>query len=164
MRAMQEQTKAFNGPYAARELYLSAHYGTLATVTARGAPFASLVALAQDDHGCPVFITSHLSAHTAHLERDSRVALLVAKIGEGDPLTHARLTLMGTVTSIRPGTEGYNALRERYLRQNPAASLYVDLPGFWFWKIAPESASLNAGFGKAWNGLWQELNVSADHL
>jgi heme iron utilization protein len=156
---MQEQTRAFNGPRAAGELYLSSHYGTLATVTAQGAPFASLIALAKDKDGSPVFITSHLSAHTAHLERDGRVALLVSKIGEGDPLTHARLTLTGTATPIRPATEGYDALRERYLRQNPAATLYVDLPGFWFWKITPEIASLNAGFGKAWSGKWQDLDV-----
>jgi len=36
----------------------------------------------------------------------------------------------------------------------------VQLPGFWFWRIAPEKLFLNGGFGKAWNGDWTALAAS----
>lgn len=148
---------AFDHKGLIRHLVTSAKHATLATLTATGGPFASLVALGRDDDLCPIIITSHLSGHTGHMEQDQRVSLLVAEMGKGDPLAHARVTLVGLAVQAKPGEALYEHLRVRYLADNPKAQLYVDLPGFWFWRIIPQHVALNGGFGKAWTGSWQEL-------
>jgi heme iron utilization protein len=88
------------------------------------------------------------------------VSLLIARLGKGDPLAHPRLTLAGHAHAARPGESEYNRLRPLYLAQQPKAQLYVDLPGFWFWRITPERIALNGGFGKAWSGSWSALSAS----
>ncbi len=157
MTAPQEPVRAvFDHTGMVRALIAEATHATLGTLDRSGAPFASLVALARDEALCPLIITSHLSSHTGHLEADPRVSLLIAAIGKGDPLAHPRLTLTGVAEAARPGEPGYGPIRELYLAQNPKAQLYVDLPGFWFWRIRPQQVFLNGGFGKAWNGRWDE--------
>jgi heme iron utilization protein len=148
---------AFDHAGMIRDLLTGARHGTLGTLTTDGAPFTSLVALAWDGDLRPVIITSHLSGHTGHMERDQRVSLLISDVGKGDPLAHPRLTLLGRVIDARPGRPLYDKLRGLYLAQHPKAELYVDLPGFWFWRIEPVSVALNGGFGKAWNGPWSEV-------
>jgi putative heme iron utilization protein len=143
-----------------RELLTEARFAALGTLTAEGAPFTSLVAIAKDEALRPVIITSHLSAHTAHMERDARVSLLVSDVGRGDPLAHPRMTLIGRAKAAHPGEAEYDLLRAIYLAQNPKAQLYVELPGFWFWRIEPESVALNGGFGKAWTGPWAGLRLA----
>jgi heme iron utilization protein len=147
----------YDGRPLVRELLLEATHATLGTLDANGGPFTSLVALAKDTELCPIIITSHLSGHTAHLERDSRVSLLISRIGKGDPLAHPRLTLTGQARASREGEAEYERLKLIYLAQNPKAQLYVQLPGFWFWRITPQRVALNGGFGKAWNGAWSEI-------
>jgi heme iron utilization protein len=144
-----------------RTLLAEARHGALGTLTSEGAPFTSLVALAMDRSQCPVIITSHLSGHTGHMQRDPRVSLLIGAVGKGDPLAHPRLTLIGRAEAAHPEDASYGELRALYLAQNPKAQLYVDLPGFWFWRIAPETAALNGGFGKAWTGPWSGLALAA---
>lgn len=148
---------SFDAPALARSLLREARHGALSTVDGAGHPFASLVALATDLDGTPVIITSHLSGHTGHLERDPRAALLIADIGRGDPLAHPRLTLSVTAVAARPGDAAYDHLRRRYLARNPKAELYVDLPGFWFWRLEPGRIALNGGFGRAWSGEWPAI-------
>jgi heme iron utilization protein len=152
-----EPDNAFDGKPLVRELIVEATHATLGTLDADGGPFTSLVALAKDDDLCPIIITSHLSGHTAHLERDARVSLLISRIGKGDPLAHPRLTLTGLAKAAHEGDAEYERLKAIYLKQNPKAQLYVQLPGFWFWKITPVRVALNGGFGKAWNGSWSEI-------
>ena len=149
-------TAPFDHAGMIRALMAEATHATLGTLGPDGAPFVSLVAIARDQDLAPVIITSHLSSHTAHLEAQPKVSLLIAAIGKGDPLAHPRLTLTGQAAAAKPGEPEYDRLRPLYLAQNPKAQLYVDLPGFWFWRIAPERAFLNGGFGKAWNGSWQD--------
>jgi len=139
-----------------RDLIEGAAHAALGTLDAAGAPFVSLVALARDEALSPIIITSHLSSHTGQLEADPRASLLIAAIGKGDPLAHPRLTLTGRAEAARPGEAAYDEMRRTYLAQNPKAQLYVDLPGFWFWRIAPEKVFLNGGFGRAWSGVWAE--------
>ncbi len=159
---MPEQPQAaFDHESVIRRLLTAATHGTLGTLTPEGAPFASLVALARDDALRPVIITSHLSGHTGHMERDPRVSLLISDVGKGDPLAHPRVTLLGRAVAARPGDADYAPLRTLYLAQQPKAALYVDLPGFWFWRVEPESVALNGGFGRAWTGPWRSLALSA---
>jgi heme iron utilization protein len=152
---------AFDHAGMIRDLLQGARHATLGTLAADGSPFTSLVALAFDGKLRPVIITSHLSGHTGHMERDARVSLLISDIGKGDPLAHPRLTLMGRANDARPGGAAYDELRSLYLAQHPKAALYVDLPGFWFWRIEPAAVALNGGFGKAWNGPWSEIPFGA---
>ena len=140
-----------------KNLLSQAQHGALGTLTADGAPFSTLAALALDADGVPIIITSHLSGHTGHMERDPRVSLLVSAIGKGDPLAHPRVTLVARAVASHMGSADYDRLRARYLAGNPKAELYVSLPGFWFWRLEPVSVALNAGFGKAWSGAWQEI-------
>ena len=71
--------------------------GSLATLTADGAPFASLVLTATDEAGDVILLLSRLAAHTRNLECDPRASLLaIAAGGEtGDPLAGARVTVLG---------------------------------------------------------------------
>jgi heme iron utilization protein len=160
---MPEQPQAaFDHEGVIRRLLADAKHGTLGTLTADGAPFTSLVALARDEALRPVIITSHLSGHTGHMERDPRVSLLVSDVGKGDPLAHRRLTLLGCAVAARLGETAYDVLRPLYLAQQPKAALYVDLPGFWFWRIEPETVALNGGFGRAWTGPWASLALAGE--
>jgi heme iron utilization protein len=138
-------------------LLSDARHAALGTLAVDGAPFTSLVALALSADDRPVIITSHLSGHTGHMERDPRVSLLISDVGKGDPLAHPRMTLLGRAVDARPGAALYDELRALYLAQHPKAALYVDLPGFWFWRIEPVSVALNGGFGKAWTGPWSDV-------
>ncbi len=140
-----------------KSLLKQARHGALGTLTGEGAPFSTLVALALDADGVPIIITSHLSGHTGHMERDARMSLLVSAIGKGDPLAHPRVTLTGRAVAAPVGSAAYDRLRARYLAVNPKAELYVDLPGFWFWRLEPLMVALNGGFGKAWSGPWSEI-------
>jgi heme iron utilization protein len=141
-----------------KSLLTEARYGALGTLNSEGAPFATLVALALDHDSVPVIITSHLSGHTGHMERDSRISLLVSAIGKGDPLAHPRATLVGRAVAAHAGSMEYDRLRALYLVANPKAELYVNLPGFWFWRLEPLTVALNGGFGKAWTGPWSEIS------
>jgi heme iron utilization protein len=153
----EQSAPAFDHVGLVRRLLDEATHGALGTLTDAGAPHTTLVALARDVDGTPVIITSHLSGHTAQMERDPRVSLLISAIGKGDPLAHPRMTLGCKAVSAHVGSEDYARIRPLYLAANPKAALYVDLPGFWFWRLEPHSVALNGGFGKAWNGAWDEI-------
>ncbi len=122
----------------------------LATAGAQGAPFCSLTGVATDMDGAPVLLVSGLSAHTANLARDPRCSLLFARTGKGDPLAHPRLTVVGAVRALDRGAPEGRRVRARFLRRQPKAALYADFPDFTFLKLEIASASLNGGFGKAY--------------
>jgi heme iron utilization protein len=157
----EAQRPVFDHAGMIRALIGGARHGALGTLGPEGGPFVSLAALAFDPALRPVIITSHLSAHTGHLERDPRVSLLIGEVGKGDPLAHPRLTLAGLAEPAHPGDALYGELRSIYMAQNPKAALYADLPGFWFWRIEPATVALNGGFGKAWTGPWSALGFAA---
>ncbi len=157
MKTAEPPMPVFDHAGIIHDLINGATHATLGTLDAAGAPFTSLVALARDKDLSPLIITSHLSSHTGHLEANPRVSLLISSIGKGDPLAHPRLTLTGLAMAAGPGEAEYDRIRPLYIAQNPKAALYVQLPGFWFWRIAPEKVFLNGGFGKAWNGSWDEV-------
>ncbi|MEE8296986.1 MAG: pyridoxamine 5'-phosphate oxidase family protein, partial [Hyphomicrobium sp.] len=87
----------------ARALVRSALKGALATVhKATGHPYASLVLTATEPDGTPVFLISRLALHTQNLQSDSRATLLVDGTGDADdPMTGARVTLIGSVRSTQ---------------------------------------------------------------
>jgi hypothetical protein len=131
-------------------LVRGARFATLATIEAStGMPFASLVSLATDLDNSPIILASKLSGHTVNLEDNSSASLLCYAPGKGDPLAHPRVTLMVRGRKIdRDSAEGAR-LRRRFLARNPKAALYADFGDFAFWCFAIERASLNGGFGRA---------------
>jgi heme iron utilization protein len=135
----------------ARDLIRAARFGALATLErGTGFPVATRVALATDHDGAPVTLVSRLSNHTTNLLADPRVTLLVGEPGKGDPLTHPRITLFAQAREVARGAEEHARLRQRFLANNPKAALYVDFGDFLFVAFDIERASLNAGFGKAY--------------
>ena len=83
----------------ARTLAAGAGRATLATLTAEGFPFGSVVSIVVTDAGEPVVCISELAEHTINARRDGRASVLVAEpvADEADPLAAARLTLVGTL-------------------------------------------------------------------
>jgi putative heme iron utilization protein len=135
----------------AKTLLRTARFGALAVIEpATGAPMASRVGVATDLDGVPLILVSGLSAHTPALLADPRCSLLVGETGKGDPLAHARLTLACRARRIECDDPDHKRAERRYLNRNPKAALYAGLGDFCFFRLEPDRASLNGGFGKAY--------------
>ena len=130
----------------AKRLLRLSRTGALATLEPEtGAPLTTLVGVASDFDGAPLFLLSTLSRHTRHLLRDPRASLLLAQESErGDPLNHPRITLGGRIEKA----VGAGA-RTRYLQRNPKAKLYADFGDFAFYRLEIASVHFNGGFGRA---------------
>jgi putative heme iron utilization protein len=114
-----------------------------------GFPFASRTLTGTDTDGTPVILVSALSFHTQALRADPRASLLAGEPGKGDPLAHPRLTVISIAEEVPRESEARAALRERFVRRHPKATLYVDFPDFTYFRHVPQRALLNGGFGKA---------------
>ncbi|KQV38242.1 MULTISPECIES: HugZ family protein [unclassified Rhizobium] len=136
----------------ARTLLRSARSAALAVLEPgeNGFPFVSRALIGIDIDGTPVILISKLSTHTQALTLDNRCSLLVGEIGKGDPLAHARMTVQCLAEKVERDDTRHLRLRERFLRRHPKAELYVDFPDFAFFRLTPQRASLNGGFGRAY--------------
>ena len=133
----------------AQELVRASTSASLASLSGDGYPLASLTSIATDMAGHPVILVSRLSGHTGNLLADPRSGLLFARTGKGDPLAHPRISVTGEAQVIdRDSAEG-GLVRRRFLRRQPKAALYADFPDFLFIRIRLRQASLNGGFGRA---------------
>ena len=134
----------------AKTLLRSARFGAIAVIEPEtGSPFASRVGVATDLDGAPLILVSLLSAHTRALLADPRCSLLLGEPGKGDALAYPRLSLTCRALPLDAGSAGYDQARRRYLNRNPKAKLYAGLGDFRLFRLEPERASLNGGFGKA---------------
>ena len=128
----------------AKRLLRLSRTGALATLDG-GVPLTTLVGVASDWDGAPLFLMSELSRHSRNLDADPRVSLLLTSAGGGgDPLNHPRVTLNGVVRA-RPGEDG----RARYVQRNPKAKLYVNFADFSLRRLDVERVHFNGGFGRA---------------
>lgn len=135
----------------AKTLIRSARFGALAVTEPRtGWPLASRVGVATDGDGAPLILVSGLSAHTRALAADPRASLLLGEPAKGDPLAHPRITLVCRAETLERGTRAHERAERRYLNRHPKASLYAGLGDFTMVRLAPERASLNGGFGRAY--------------
>jgi putative heme iron utilization protein len=143
----------------ARRLLAVAAHGALGTLDPEtGAPMVTRVALALSPEGLPVTLVSDLAAHTRALRVDPRASLMVGDPGpKGDPLSHPRLTLRARARFVPHGSDDHARLRRFYLAQRPKSALYADFADFSFVVLEPLAASLNAGFGRAYNLTPQDL-------
>jgi putative heme iron utilization protein len=136
---------SYDGLAVAKTLLRAIRSGALATLDREsGFPFATLVTVATDVDGAPLFLMSRLSGHTANLERDPRASVLLAERGKGDPLAHPRLTVLGRIAR----TDEPRA-RARFLARHPKAQLYAGFGDFAVFRMEVEGAHLNGGFARA---------------
>ena len=135
----------------ARVLLRGARQMALAVIDpATGFPSVSRALTATDLDGMPVILVSALSGHTKGLLADARCSLLAGEPGKGDPLAHPRITVQCSAQSVERESTAHALLRLRFLGRHPKAALYVDFPDFRFFRLIPQSASLNGGFGRAY--------------
>ena len=135
----------------ARALVRGARYMSLAVLDpATGFPSVSRALTGLDIDGAPVVLVSSLSGHTKGLLADSRCSLLAGEPGKGDPLAHARITVQCLAEAVERGSDANRRIRSRFLRRHAKAQLYVDFPDFLFFRLVPQAASLNGGFGRAY--------------
>ncbi len=130
---------------AARRLIRSQDRASLATTLAGdGTPYASLVLYATLPDATPVLLLSALAEHTKNLKADPRASLLVdGTAGLADPLTGARVTLVGRLEEV-----GAADAQARYLARHPSAETYVGFGDFRFYALRMARAHLVAGFGR----------------
>lgn len=133
-----------------RHLVARARKGALATLyPGSGAPYASLVLVAPDRHGQPLFLMSRLAVHTRNIAADRRASLLLAdarvdaSAGSADTLTGSRVSLMGHI-DVAADPEA----RARFLAAHPDAAGYADFGDFAFYRMTIDVAHLIEGFGR----------------
>lgn len=137
--------EGFDAAGTGKHLLRTVRAGALATIDRQtGAPFASLVTVATDIDGAPLFLMSDLSGHAANLAADPRASLLLAAAGKGDPLAHPRLTVSGRIERTAEPR-----VRRRFLLRHPKAELYADFGDFSFRRLEVDGAHLNGGFARA---------------
>jgi putative heme iron utilization protein len=130
---------------AARRLVRTALKGALATLDREtGHPYASLILVATEPDGTPVFLISRLALHTRNLEKDPRASVLIdGTDGLGDPLTGGRLTLRG---QARPTTSP--TARRRFLARHPSAEGYAGFADFSMYALEVAGGHYVGGFGR----------------
>jgi putative heme iron utilization protein len=138
----------------ARALVRRARSAALATLlletTAAGPPpYVSMVTVATDVDGRPLFLFSQLSDHTKNLAADSRASLLIEEARRrSNPQTGPRLTLMGRIASVDDAR-----IRRRFLARHPQAELYAGFKDFGFYRMDVERGHFVGGFARArWLG------------
>lgn len=147
----------------AKTLVATARHAALAANGKDGGhPSISRVQISTDMDGAPVILASSLSPHTEAMINRPDVSLLVGEPGKGDPLAHPRITLFCKATKIERQSDDHARLRRRHLARHPKAELYVDFGDFAFFKLAIKGASLNGGFGKAYELTADDLTVAGD--
>jgi heme iron utilization protein len=129
-----------------KRLMRLARTGALATLEAKGAaPLTTLLGVASDFDGAPLFLMSTLSRHTRNLAHDPRASLLLTGGHErGDPLNQPRVTLGGLVQRCAAPRA-----KLRYLQRNPKAGLYAGFADFALYQLRIDDVHFNGGFGRA---------------
>lgn len=129
----------------ARSLIRRGLKAALATVeAASGHPYASLVTVATEPDGSPVFLVSTLARHSRNLEADARACLLYdATDGAGDPLEGGRVSVFGRAEAARD-----DSARRRFLARHPHAEAYADFADFSFRRLTVSGGHYVGGFGR----------------
>ena len=130
----------------ARTIAASTNAGTLATLTADGDPWASLVTYGLLD-GAPVLCVSNMAEHGRNLAGDPRASIaVVAPATDSDPLANARITLVGVVQ--RPVGDELAAARAAHIAAVPAAKYYIDYSDFALWVLRVQRVRWVGGYGR----------------
>lgn len=139
----------------AQDLLAQTRYGALA-VTHQGAPYVARVALIWHE-GALLSLISTLSLHTKAIHADPACAALIGEPeGNGDPLTHPRMTLI-----CNAELADKVAFKTAWLAAIPKAKLYYDFTDFQMYRLNVTEAHLNGGFGKAYHLAPDDLEAGA---
>ena len=145
------QARADDPGAAVRTLIRSTDRGALSTGLARpvdglgpGWPYGSLVLVAVDHDLSPLQLLSDLADHSRNLAADDRASLLLdATAGLDDPLTGARVGLLGRIARTDDAR-----LADRYVARHPSAERYRGFADFHLYRMTVLAAHLVAGFGR----------------
>ena len=117
-----------------------------------GTPGISRIAFHRDPEAGLLTLVSGLAPHFRALRNRPDCALMLGEVGaKGDPLTHPRLMIRARASFIAPDDPARPAIRDRWLKRNPKATVYIGLPDFAFVRLTPVSALLNGGFARAFH-------------
>lgn len=143
---------------AARHLMRTALKGSLGTLDrASGHPYASLVLVATEPDGAPIFLISRLALHTQNLRADARASLLIDGTADlSEPLTGGRVTLTG---EARPTASPTAKLR--FLARHASARAYAEFPDFAMYAFEVTGGHYIGGFGRIVDLLPADLIASA---
>jgi hypothetical protein len=132
----------------ARTLVAATNVAALATLTADGDPWASLVTYGALDDGALVLCVSHLAEHGRNLARDPRASVVITQVDSPpDPLAASRVTLLGRAERPADGTT-LAAARTVHLASVPAATTYIDFSDFSLWVVRVERVRWVGGYGR----------------
>jgi putative heme iron utilization protein len=150
-----------------RTLVARARSATLATIAREpaGFPYGSLVAVAADARGRPLFLLSDLAEHTGNLRARADASALIAEPAgaHDDPLALGRVTILGNCAKVDGGEIA--AAREAFLRWQPQAANYVDFKDFAFYRLEPRALRYVGGFGRmSWVGADEYAAAEPDPL
>ncbi|WP_278265679.1 DUF2470 domain-containing protein [Nocardia sp. AG03] len=130
----------------ARTIAAATNIGTLASLTADGAPWASFITYGLLD-GAPVLSVSRLAEHGRNLAADPRASIAVVTPDiPADPLAGTRITLAGVVE--RPMGAEAEAARAAHLAAIPAARYYIDYSDFTLWVLRVQRVRWVGGYGR----------------
>ncbi len=134
-----------------RHLLESQQLAALATIH-KGEPAVSMVpyALLPDGEGLVIHI-SRLATHTADIERQPSVALLVMAPPDSAPLPQAvqRASLQGSALPCGAGAPAHQRARAAYLARFPQSEELFAFGDFSLFVIAVRAVRFVAGFGAA---------------
>jgi putative heme iron utilization protein len=119
-----------------------------------GEPNLAMVAYSfAEDFSAFYIHVSRLGKHTADMENDPRVSLLITETDDrrADPQTLARVSLHGPAEVLPRTDAGYAQVKQNYLERFPEAEQLFSLGDFNLWKITPKGGRYVAGFGRAFN-------------
>ncbi|MFI6865634.1 HugZ family protein [Nocardia sp. NPDC050406] len=143
----------------ARTVAAATNTGTLASLTADGAPWASFVTYGLLE-GQPVLCVSRMAEHGRNLLADPRASIaVVAPDAPADPLAGARVTLAGVVEA--PTGAEAEAAREAHLAAVPAAKYYIDYSDFTLWVLRVRRVRWVGGYGRMDSASAQEYAAAA---
>ena len=140
-------SEAQNNPapeIVSRKLIRRCDRAVLSTLLAEdNSPYGSLIMTACDHSAQPILLISDLAEHTKNLNKDNRASLLFdGTVGLHNPLTGARVTVMGTLSRTEEP-----AVLARYTSRHPESEMFAGFGDFNFYQMNVERAHLVAGFG-----------------
>ena len=146
--AATEPAPRLSAAEEARTLVAATNVAALATLTADGDPWASLITYAALDDGAPVLCLSRLAEHGRNVAADPRASLVISQVDRpADPLAGARVTLAGRMQ--RPAdAASLAAARAAHLTAVPAASTYIDFSDFSLWILHIDRVRWVGGYGR----------------
>lgn len=123
---------------------------TLSTIARdpEGYPYGSLVTVAVDALGRPLFLLSGLAEHTGNVLARGEASALLAEPAGGhpEPLTLGRVTILGRCAPVAAGERA--SVRETFLAAHPSASSYIDFKDFALYRLEPTALRYVGGFGR----------------